>query len=186
MTLVPLARRLVAAGVLAVGLAPAASAADTPAPAAPPLPAPAPVAAMPHYQPSCPTCNGGDVAGVCSTCGKAGWGGRLLGGHKAKPIRQPFLCPNACFGYFQTQWTPWCEACPIPYAGHGASDAPPPKAPAAPPLPGGAPAGPREGENLRPAPKAAAPDAVPMNPLPRTSPAPKAGDPTIPDPGPKF
>lgn len=99
-----------------------------PAPAAdePKVAAPAPVYAAPVA--------GDPAGGTCSTCGKAGptvgcsTCGKLLRGHarfghKNEPF-QVNLCPGACFGYFQTQWRKWEDACPYPYIGHGVSDAP--------------------------------------------------------------
>lgn len=102
----------------------------TPVPAAPVV-AGAPVSAG---EPGCATCQHGAVRGKCDACGK------LLGGllHKDKKAPYPVtLCPGACFGYFQTQWRRWDEACPYPYLGHGVSDAPRPPAGVLNPRPAG-------------------------------------------------
>ena len=183
------------AGVLVVmaGVTGSAAAADTPAPpapaaAAPPAYAYQPAALPPH--PNCPTCNAAPAPAPCGDCGtsyghggKGGWLGFGMFEKKAKPMRVPALCPGACFGYFQTQWTPWCEACPIPYAGHGATDAPPPKTPPSQPVTAGG------GVPLRPGeqPKMPAPPATqPVPPMGAAEPAP--APPAVPvPPGPgKF
>src|SRR5262245_2745222 len=91
-------------------------AADT-TPGAPPAvvgAAPAPVA--PPACESCQTCQHGIAKKNCSVCDK--WP------HKNKPQYPVTLCPGACFGYFQTQWRKWDDACPYPYLGIGVSDAP--------------------------------------------------------------
>ncbi len=70
--------------------------------------------------PGCDTCQHGAARGSCGTC-KHG-----VFAHKNKGPYQVNLCPGACFGYFQTQWRKWDEACPYPYLGQGVSDAPRP------------------------------------------------------------
>ena len=68
----------------------------------------------------------------CLTCDAPGPGcatgrcGHSLFGHKPCKPYNTQLCPGACFGYFQTQWTRWEDVCPLPYQGVGLSDAPPP------------------------------------------------------------
>lgn len=114
-----------AALVLLVGSG-RAHASDTPV-------APSPPAAAPLAIP-CPTCAAGAPApapggswgkgGSCKTC-------RTIGrkcSHCAH-CYAPYLCPGACFGYFQTQWHRWEDVCPIPYQGTGVSDSPPPATP---------------------------------------------------------
>lgn len=98
--------------------APAAPAADVYAP--PPTGYAAPVNVG---SPGCETCQHGAAKGSCTTCKPP-----LLFPNKYKPY-QVNLCPGACFGYFQTQWRKWDEACPYPYTGQGVSDAPRPPVP---------------------------------------------------------
>lgn len=75
--------------------------------------------------PTCPTPSAGCATGHCRP--------GLLG-HAHKGPYQTYLCPGACFGYFQTQWHKWDEVCPLPYQGLGVTDAPkPPTAAVTPP-----------------------------------------------------
>lgn len=77
----------------------------------------------------CPTCTSPPAACTSGTCSKS------LHGKRCTPD-QPYLCPGACFGYFQTQWNRWEDVCPLPYQGVGLNDAPrPPIPPATNPLP---------------------------------------------------
>ena len=77
--------------------------------------------------PGCASCQNGATLGTCSKCNKCNRSLILGAFHQHKASRTPFnvtLCPGACFGYFQTQWRKWDEACPYPYLGTGVSDAP--------------------------------------------------------------
>jgi hypothetical protein len=65
-------------------------------------------------------CKHGLLKSKCPTCGKL-FTGSLL--HKSPNPYPVTLCPGTCFGYFQTQWRKWDEACPYPYLGVGVSDA---------------------------------------------------------------
>jgi hypothetical protein len=68
----------------------------------------------------CESCQHGAIRSKCNACGT------LLSSVLPKGRKTPSsvsLCPGACFGYFQTQWRKWDEACPYPYQGIGASDA---------------------------------------------------------------
>ncbi|AWM40187.1 hypothetical protein GobsT_13720 [Gemmata obscuriglobus] len=110
--------RLAAGAVAALAWAGApATAADVPPP---PVVSAAPVAVG---DPGCATCEHGAATGSCSTCKHH----VLL--KKNKTPYQVNLCPGACFGYFQTQWRKWDDACPYPYLGHGVGDAPRPASP---------------------------------------------------------
>ena len=104
---------------LSAGVSRAADA--TPAPAA----APAVEAG-----PACATC----AAEGCQTCsGKEGCHKNLLGGMHlhTKKVHVPYLCPGACFGYFQTKWNRWEDVCGHYYQGINVSDAPKAPIPAA-------------------------------------------------------
>jgi hypothetical protein len=124
MTISARIRRWAFALAAALGTTTAARAADE-TPAAPAVAAPAIGAA------GCATCNGAAPAAGCASCG------RHLGGFIAakRAPYVPSLCPGACFGYFQTRWNKWDDVCPLPYAGAGVSDAPPPAAGYVPPAP---------------------------------------------------
>ena len=110
-----LAKRVAAVAVV-LGAADPSRAADAPVPTAPaalvlPLSAaPCTSCAAPAGTPCGPTCTGKS----CPT---------IIPG-RYKPAFQTKLCPGACFGYFQTQWSKWEEVCPLPYQGQGFSDAP--------------------------------------------------------------
>jgi hypothetical protein len=123
MTLSRTLRRWAFALTATLGTMTTASAADE-------TPAPVPVPAAPAVA-GCPTCTGEAPAAGCSTCGKGHLG--LLGKKKAPYV--PYLCPGACFGYFQTRWNKWDDVCPLPYQGAGATDAPPPAPGYVPPVP---------------------------------------------------
>ena len=73
--------------------------------------------------PGCETCQHGAARSSCTTCKPS-----LLFPKRNQPYPVN-LCPGACFGYFQTQWRKWDEACPYPYVGQGLSDAPKPPIP---------------------------------------------------------
>ena len=82
-------------------------------------------------EPGCASCQSGQqgaTLGTCSKCNKS----LILGAmHSHKNSKAPYpvtLCPGACFGYFQTQWRKWDDACPYPYLGTGVSDSPRPPA----------------------------------------------------------
>ncbi len=135
----------------------------------------------------------------CDTCGPR-VGNSYSGGHdrncnriyprfESRYIRQfcgPHLSPDACFGYFKTQVTPWGQACPS-YGGHTPPDAAAPGTPqaavtpAAPAsIPPAAPlAAPRPAD--APVPTVPAPDA----PKPPTAPLPKLAIPNAPRPMPE-
>ena len=110
-----LATRIVAVAVFAWAGS-SARAADVTAPVPVTVGAPVTIGA-----PGCETCQHGTPKGSCSTCGKS-----ILFPNKNKKPYPVTLAPGACFGYFQTQWRKWDDACPYPYQGHGVSDAPKP------------------------------------------------------------
>ena len=89
----------------------------------PPPPVVAPGAVSVGGAPGCETCQHG-VAGGCATCGKLGGLMHKDWLHKNKGPYPVTLCPGSCFGYFQTQWRKWDDACPYPYLGIGVGDAP--------------------------------------------------------------
>jgi hypothetical protein len=55
------------------------------------------------------------VGGSCEPC-RTGSSGIL---HRRKAPNDVTLCPDACFGYFPTQWRKWEDACPIPFVPTG-------------------------------------------------------------------
>jgi hypothetical protein len=88
----------------------------------------------PVYLP--PSAPGGAKAGApCGPCSSPATTGMTARG-KAKAACPTKLCPEACFGYYQTQWSRWDAVCPLPYQGVGVPDSPPPKAAAPSPLRG--------------------------------------------------
>jgi len=71
----------------------------------------------------CPTC-AAPVGTPCGpSCTAAAKGCKTHFGRTVMPF-QAKLCPGACFGYFQTQWSRWEEVCPLPHQGQGLTDAP--------------------------------------------------------------
>ena len=116
MNLISFARRVAAVAVV-FGAAGTSAAVDTPV-AAPPVVHPA---AAP-----CPTCAAPAGTPCGPTCGPTWTGTKECRTHFGRPVPpyQTKLCPGACFGYFQTQWSRWEDVCPVPYQGHGITDAP--------------------------------------------------------------
>jgi hypothetical protein len=186
MSLGTLARRLSARALgLVVVLGPGGSAlASDVAPA----PLPAAPAVVGHAAP-CPTC--APPPATCASCTGPKTGHALLGriGHRNKAPYETYLCPGACFGYFQTRWSRWEDVCPLPYQGTGLSDAPPPHPGYVPPVPqpspptGADPRKPRDGE--LPAPRPADPPkqpgssrSAPLPPLPIPVPSATSTGPT--------
>ena len=113
MNLISFARRVAAAAVV-FGTAGVSAAADKPVAAPTVLTAVAPcqTCAAPAGAPCGPTC----------TAAKPGCPTWIPG--RVKTPYQTKLCPGACFGYFQTQWSKWDDVCPLPYQGQGFTDAP--------------------------------------------------------------
>ena len=116
--------RLMSGAAVAVALVwvgAAVRAADTPAPVAAPVYAGAAPVSVGADPAGCATCQHGVAGGSCATCSKS----LIKGNHanRTKGMYQVNLCPGACFGYFQTQWRKWDEACPYPYLGYGVNDA---------------------------------------------------------------
>lgn len=125
------ALRWVFLAVAVAACAPSARAADQPG-----APAALPMFTDPAAGGGCATCGGrGGPALGCSTCGKLLRGHERFGFKHKNTLYQVNLCPGACFGYFQTQWRKWDDACPYPYLGVGASDGAKRPAPAAPARP---------------------------------------------------
>ncbi len=96
-------------------------------------PPPAPAVAVADPAANCPTCEAA-AKSDCPTChggGTKGHGMSKVGGvfHGHRTEHVPFLCPGACFGYFQTKWNRWEDVCSHPYQGVGLTDAPRPVVP---------------------------------------------------------
>lgn len=148
------ARGLCAAALLGLsaGGSIAADATPAPTPAAPALGAP------------CENCAASQPQG-CETCDK-GCRTPLFGGLHTHKVKVPYLCPGACFGYFQTKWNRWEDVCSHYYQGVNVSDAPKPVVPEAkrPPMPKPLGTGPMPTPMPPPKPEA--------SPLPSPTPAP--------------
>lgn len=146
----------------------------TPAPTAPAAPYALPL------EPPCEHCSAGVVSPGCEKgCRTPLLGGGLGHGHVKQ---QPFLCPGACFGYFQTKWSRWEDVCSLYYQGLNVSDAPRPPAPE--------PRRPPKVDSLKdgPMPSPMPPAASPLpspTPIPAPSPAPSIPLP-LPMPESKF
>ena len=147
------------------------AAADAPLPPAPPA---GMVMAEAPAEGGCASCSG-DPAGRPGILH-----GLHLGiGHGHK-VTVPQLCPGACFGYFQTKWTRWEDACSHYYQGVGVSDGPKPPIPALTPVaPGKAAAGTAPMPLPVPKPETKRPAA--FDPMP--TPMPMVVPPTAPAPG---
>ncbi|HUR53732.1 MAG TPA: hypothetical protein VMZ71_06355 [Gemmataceae bacterium] len=180
MNLISFARRVAAVAVV-LGAAGTSAAVDTPV-AAPPV---AHLAAVP-----CATCPApaaapcGPAAAACgpaaAACGPAWTGTKECRTHFGRPVPpyQTKLCPGACFGYFQTQWSKWEDVCPVPYQGQGFTDAPATRT--TPVTPVRPPAEVKKPTDLKPA------DPKPMDPKPldpKFNKDPKGGELPLPRPG---
>ena len=107
MNLNSLARSLagrVAALTFVLGAVGTSGAADTPV-AGPPQ-------VLLHASAPCATCAAPAGVPCGPTCATAAC--RTHFGRPKLPY-QTHLCPGACFGYFQTQWSKWEDVCPLPY-----------------------------------------------------------------------
>ena len=90
---------------------------------------------------------------------------------------KPKLSPGACFGHYQTSWTPWAAVCPTVSEVAVPATAAPPTPPTPPVAPAPLPVAPAPMKDVTPTPAPAPKDVTPVPPATPKLPAPDAPKP---------